>query len=132
MDTGNGREKYCSSCIHQQFGLCLLLDIGRAYPRSIYLNNSFTEGLFRILTHFEIQDIARLFAAELRSCLRIESVRDKEISNQCARFKTIVSSQEDNEMRLIIGDGLNDIMQGARRVSATDIPILLWGDTGVG
>lgn len=126
------REKYCSSCIHQQFGLCLLLDIGRAYSWAIYLNNTFTEGLFRKLTHFEIQDIARLFAAELRSCLRIESVRDKEISNQCARFKTIVSSQEDNEMRLIIGDGLNDIMQGARRVSATDIPILLWGETGVG
>ena len=108
------------------------MDIGRAYPWPIYLNNTFTEGLFRKLTHFEIQDIARLFAAELRSCLRIDSVRDIEISYQCARFKTIVSSQEDNEMRLIIGDGLNDIMQGARRVSATDIPILLWGDTGVG
>ena len=108
------REKYCSSCIHQQFGLCLLLDIGRAYPWAIYLNNTFTEGLFRKLTHFEIQDIARLFELADQGTLFIDEIG--EIS-PLIQTKLLRVLQERRFMRV---GGTQEIYSHFRLVAATN------------
>lgn len=133
-----------SSFIHQDFGLCLVLDVGdegrtggtgrkeQTRPWLLNLRNHQTEGLAGRLTHFEVQDLARLFAAELRTCLRMDSLRDSVVSHQYARLKNIVSLQDDDTMSPLLGEGMGELMKKALQVSATDAPILLWGETGVG
>ncbi len=53
---------------HQR--LCLALDVGEPYPWLLYMDSAFTSGMFQRLSPALLRDLARLFAAEVRSGLR--------------------------------------------------------------
>lgn len=69
---------------HQR--LCLALDVGEPYPWLLYMDSAFTSGMFQRLSPALLRDLARLFAAEVRSGLRLELVRTEEASQQQDRL----------------------------------------------
>ena len=114
---------------HQR--LCLALDVGEPYPWLLYMDSAFTSGMFQRLSPALLHDLARLFAAEVRSGLRLELVRTEEASQQQDRLLAI-TRQKDGDMIPVVGEGLRASLEQALRVGITDAPVLILGETGVG
>ena len=114
---------------HQR--LCLALDVGEPYPWLLYMDSAFTSGMFQRLSPALLRDLARLFAAEVRSGLRLELVRTEEASQQQDRLLAI-TRQKDGDMIPVVGEGLRASLEQALRVGITDAPVLILGETGVG
>ncbi|HIU17992.1 MAG TPA: sigma-54-dependent Fis family transcriptional regulator [Candidatus Avidesulfovibrio excrementigallinarum] len=117
-------------CFGEQ-GLCLPLDIGRAHPWLLYLDSTFTDGIFTHLQAPDLYVLSCLFASEVRSALRLRQVRDEAFQHQKERFQSI-SLQENRNTAPIFGEGLGGLQEQIRHVSVTDAPVLILGETGVG
>lgn len=111
--------------------LCLALEVDTQRPWFLYLENAFMPAAFVHLPPEEIKNIARVFAAELRSCLRMEALRTEEKALGVSAFQTIISRADNNEC-LVLSDGLRDLLYDLEEVGKTDAPILIMGETGVG
>lgn len=125
-------EESGTSIIHHMFGICLSLDVNGTVPWLISLRNNMTESLLKMVSIDELKLLANIFAAELRSGLRMNTVRDTAINSQYVRLKNIVSIQKEGAMPPLLGEGMKALMRKTLQVSTTDAPILLWGETGVG
>lgn len=119
------------AAVRQDRRLCLPLDVGGPFPWLLYLDSAFTSGLFQRLAPPLLHDLARLFAAEVRSGLRLELVRHEEARQQRDRLLAI-ASQKDGDTTPVIGEGLRPSLDQALCVGVTDAPVLILGETGVG
>lgn len=113
---------------HQR--LCLALDVGEPYPWLLYMDSAFTSGMFQRLSPALLRDLARLFAAEVRSGLRLELVRTEEASQQQDRLLAI-TRQKDGDM-IPSSARACGLPRTTLRVGITDAPVLILGETGVG
>ena len=95
------------------------------------MDSAFTSGMFQRLSPALLHDLARLFAAEVRSGLRLELVRTEEASQQQDRLLAI-TRQKDGDIIPVVGEGLRASLEQALGVGITDAPVLILGETGVG
>lgn len=112
-------------------GLCLRLEVGDKKRWILYLHNMATEGGLAAMPPYVLEELARLFAAEVRSALRMQTLRE-ETSLRLWEGTTDQGGKESRDMPPVIGDGLFPVYEQARRVSVTDAPALILGETGVG
>lgn len=111
--------------------LCLILDTGPGAPWLMYLDNSFTDGLYADADPLELHVLSMLFAAEIRAALRLQSVRDEESRRQRERLSSM-TEMEEKHIAPVFGGGFMAIVAQADQVSATDAAVLIQGETGVG
>lgn len=110
--------------------LCMRLDVGDDYPWLLYMDSRFTQGTFQNLAADILHEVARLLAAEVRSCLRLDRVQIEE-KNRHQEQLTALSSPQDG-FSPIIGEGLKKVMRQCEQVGSTDVAVLILGETGVG
>ena len=116
---------------HKQYGFCLSIDIGTEPPWLLYLSSTYSVLPADEFSLFELRCAARLFTAELRSALFVRRLKERENELQQNKLRSIFL-QEDRGECLVLGAGLNTLLNEAKYAAVTDVPILLWGETGVG
>ena len=116
---------------HKQYGFCLSIDIGTEPPWLLYLSSTYSVLPADEFSLFELRCAARLFTAELRSALFVRRLKERENELQQNKLRSIFL-QEDRGECLVLGAGLNTLLSEAKYAAVTDVPVLLWGETGVG
>ena len=113
---------------HKQYGFCLSIDIGTEPPWLLYLSSTYSVLPADEFSLFELRCAARLFTAELRSALFVRRLKERENELQQNKLRSIFL-QEDRGECLVLGAGLNTLLNEAKYAAVTDVPILLWGET---
>lgn len=110
--------------------LCINLDDEDAYW-VLYLHNTVTSSVFFDLPTATIEELARLCALEVRLIRCVQHVREGAMQRHWEKVLR-TDEQQGRETPSIIGNGLKPVYEQAHRVSMTDAPVLLLGETGVG
>ena len=116
---------------HKRYGLCLSIDIGAEPPWLLYMSSTYSDLPADEFSLFELRCAARLFTAELRSALFVRRLKERENELQQNKLRSIFL-QEDKSECLVLGAGLHSLLNEAKYAAVTDVPVLLWGETGVG
>ena len=111
--------------------ICLSLNVGGRQPWLLYLDTRFGPGFLTQLKKSELGELARLFAAEVRTALRLDDMLQQEIHWQNAKFNAVTLQKNTGEAP-IIGEGLKPFVSQVRQVGMTDAAVLLYGETGAG
>ena len=111
--------------------ICLSLNVGGRQPWLLYLDTRFGPGFLTQLKKSELGELARLFAAEVRTALRLDDMLQQEIHWQSAKFNAVTLQKNTGEAP-IIGEGLKPFVSQVRQVGMTDAAVLLYGETGAG
>lgn len=116
---------------HKQYGFCLCINIGTEPPWLLYMSSTYSVLPNDEFSLFELRCAARLFSAELRSALFVQRLKERENELQQNKLRSILL-QEDKSECLVLGAGLHALLSEAKYAAVTDVPILIWGETGVG
>ncbi len=115
----------------ERWAVCLSLNVGERQPWLLYLDTRFGPGFLTQLKKSELGELARLFAAEVRTALRLDDMRQQEIHWQNAKFNAVTLQKNTGEAP-IIGEGLKQLAAQVRQVGMTDAAVLFYGETGTG
>lgn len=126
----HGRNASLHAC-REGRRLCLILDVGHDEPWLLYLDNSFTDGVYATASPLELYVLSLLFGSEIRSALRLQHVRDEESRRQRERLSSMAELEE-KHVAPVFGTGFTPIVALADQVSATDAAVLIQGETGAG
>ena len=107
------------------------MNVGGRQPWLLYLDTRFGPGFLTQLKKSELGELARLFAAEVRTALRLDDMLQQEIHWQNAKFNAVTLQKNTGEAP-IIGEGLKPFVSQVRQVGMTDAAVLLYGETGAG
>lgn len=124
----NGRR---AASRHERHGFVLCLGETEEDGWYLWMDSPYA-GLSSV--DFSEEDLwagARLLAAELRSVLRLQKCREREVASQHDRLRKIFLGEGRNDC-LVLREGLHDLLVQASSAAVTDVPILLYGETGVG
>lgn len=97
----------------------------------LYLHNSVTNSKFFDLSPATMEELARLFASEVRLIRCVQKVREEASQRHWEKILR-TDEQKGRDTPPVVGDGLHPVYEQAHRVSMTDAPVLLLGETGVG
>ncbi len=131
------RIAWVADCLSKRKGdrerraVCLSLNVGGRQPWLLYLDTRFGPGFLTQLKKSELGELARLFAAEVRTALRLDDMRQQEIHWQNAKFNAVTLQKNTGEAP-IIGEGLKQLAAQVRQVGMTDAAVLFYGETGTG
>ena len=131
------RIAWVADCLSKRKGdrerraVCLSLNVGGRQPWLLYLDTRFGPGFLTQLKKSELGELARLFAAEVRTALRLDDMRQQEIHWQNAKFNAVTLQKNTGEVP-IIGEGLKQLAAQVRQVGMTDAAVLFYGETGTG
>lgn len=131
------RIAWIADCLNKGEGdrdrqaICLSLHVGGRQPWLLYLDTRFGTGFLTQLKKSELRELARLFAAEVRTALRLDDMLQQEIHWQNAKFNAVTLQKNTGESP-IIGEGLKPFISQVRQVGMTDAAVLLYGETGSG
>ena len=131
------RIAWIADCLNRGKGdrdrqaICLSLNVGGRQPWLLYLDTRFGPGFLTQLKKSELGELARLFAAEVRTALRLDDMLQQEIHWQNAKFNAVTLQKNTGEAP-IIGEGLKPFVSQVRQVGMTDAAVLLYGETGAG
>ncbi|WP_337431680.1 sigma-54 dependent transcriptional regulator [Bilophila sp.] len=131
------RIAWVADCLSKRKGdrerraVCLSLNVGERQPWLLYLDTRFGPGFLTQLKKSELGELARLFAAEVRTALRLDDMRQQEIHWQNAKFNAVTLQKNTGEAP-IIGEGLKQLAAQVRQVGMTDAAVLFYGETGTG
>lgn len=106
---------------HKQYGFCLSIDIGTEPPWLLYLSSTYSVLPADEFSLFELRCAARLFTAELRSALFVRRLKERENELQQNKLRSIFL-QEDRGECLVLGAGLNTLLNEAKYAAVTDVP----------
>ena len=77
--------------------ICLSLNVGGRQPWLLYLDTRFGPGFLTQLKKSELGELARLFAAEVRTALRLDDMLQQEIHWQNAKFNAVTLQKNTGE-----------------------------------